>query len=165
MMKLVLDNLTSNKIQDLEKIAEDKIHIRGYDPKHDVPVDYRNPNWFVPFNQIPIKYCPTDRYAYLHKYKKAIKLEKTWESLTGKILDDAYDKFIKKLHNYLNTANLIDTDIMNAFCAFRSDVLAGADSLIEKEESNIINFPKQKTEIKQFRMLLERILRYENTDS
>ncbi len=159
-MKLILDNLTSNRIKDLEKNAEDKIHIRGYNPKHDVPADYRNPDWFVPFNQIPIKYCPTDRYAYLHKYEKGVKLQQTWESLTGKILDDTYDKFIKKLHNYLNSTTLANADIMHDFLEFHCDVFTNANSLIKKEQPNIINFPEEKL-IEKFKTLLEQTMRYE----
>jgi|APSaa5957512535_1039671.scaffolds.fasta_scaffold07575_8 CRISPR/Cas system-associated exonuclease Cas4 (RecB family) len=160
MMKLVLDNLTSNRIHDLEKSADDKIHIRGYNPKHDVPVDFRNSDWFVPFNHIPIKYCPTDRYSYLHKYDAGAKRQQTWASLSGKILDNAYDQFIKKLHEYLNSTTLKNADIMNDFQSYRSDFIKNATSLIETEKTNIINFPDGTT-IKKFNMLLEQTLRYE----
>lgn len=159
-MKLVLDSLTSNRIQQLEKSADDKIHIRGNNPIYDVPVDFRKPDWFVPFNHIPIKYCPTDRYSYLHKYAPNVKRQQTWESMSGKILDEAYDKFIKKLHEYLNTTTLQNIDIMRDFHTYRKDFIADTNSLIKKEQANIINFPDPIV-VEKFNMLLEQTLRYE----
>ncbi len=159
-MKLVLDNLNSNKIQELEKIAEDKIHIRGYRPKNDVPADFRESALSVPFNQIPIKYCPTDRYAYLHKYVPKAKHEQTWEMLSGQILDKVYDKFIKKLHNYLNTVNLKNADIMTDFDSHSSNFMDYAEKLIKDKKAKIINSPSQPV-IDDFILLLKQTLRYE----
>jgi len=160
MMKLVFDNLISNRIQELERNAADKIHVRGYMPDYDVPADFRKLDWFVPFNQIPIKYCPTDRYSYLHKYENDVKLQQTWERFTGTVLDKLYDCFIKKLHAYLNTTTLGTADILNHFQEFHRMVLGDFDSSLESKRPDIINFPEGET-VYRFRKLLVMTLRYE----
>lgn len=159
-MKLVFDKITSNRINDLERLADDKISIRGYNPENDIPVEFRNSNWFLPFNQIPIKYCPTDRYSYLHKYKPEIQQEPTWESFTGRILDDVYEKFIKQLHEYLNTTTLNNTNIIKDFEQFQTSFLIETESKLENIKPNIINFPDFST-IDNFMSLLDNIIQYE----
>ena len=161
-MKLIFDSMiTSNRLRELVKQADDKIHIRGFSTECDVPVELRNPNWFLPFNEIPIKYCPTDRYSYLNKYKRSVPRRKSWEILQGGILDDLYDEFIKTLNQYLNeTTNLNNTNVIKGLQEFNDRFLECTRLKIRDEKPMLLN-PPNAANVKKMIKSIEKILRYE----
>jgi len=160
MMKIVLESFSSNKLVELESHANDRISIRGNHTKYDLPAAYKDPRFFIPFNEIPIKYCPTDRYSYLNKYVKTATKILTWESLTGKILDDAYAYFIKHLKKYCQTSSHKCMDISKDFQTSNENFMKAQDDLIASELENLLNPPSDK-EIIKFQLLIEKVLRYE----
>ena len=158
-MKLIFDDITSSsRLRELEKQADDKIHVRGFNPTHDVPIHLRNTEWLLPFNEIPIKYCPTDRYSHLRKYNPNIKRQQSWEMLKGKILDELYDAFIKELHKYLNTTKISSVNIISGLQNFSSKFLS--DSISKIHKSKFLN-PPSIDDTNALEHLIEKTLRYE----
>ena len=161
MMKLAFENTISPSLVDeLMKLADDKIHVRGYNPKYCVPAPLRNAKWHLPFNAIPIKYCPTDRYSYLNKYQRDVTCQRSWEVLQGRILDDLYDEFIKELFKYLSAAELDSVNIIDGLQEFNDRFLLDSKSKIQEEKSHLLNPPKG-SDIAKMEKLVERTLRYE----
>lgn len=160
MLELIFDNTSPEKIRQLNEYAYSTIQVRGNNPRYHLPSDFANSQWFLPFNEIALKYCPTDRYSYLHKYETSATRKETWESLKGKILDELYDIFIKKLHDYLHTTSLTCTDIQKDFQSFNEQFLATKHAVIESNKSNLLNPPKN-ADIENFEKFLKQILRYE----
>lgn len=159
-MNLAFENIFSNKIEELDKLANDKIHVRGTDPQYDVPADYKKQEWYVPFNEIPIRYCPTDRYSYLNKYHSTASSTKTWESAKGLVLDKLYENFIKQLHSYLSTKRHEDIDIIKDFQTSNETFINQKLQKINQEKDSLLNTPSDE-EIINFEKFLKTILRYE----
>ena len=158
-MKLAFENtIDPNRINELAKHADNEIHIRGYHHSCDVPVDFRNTS--LPFNEIPIKYCPTDRYSYLHKYKPDVRRRSSWATLQGHILDDLYSNFVDKLSKYLNTAKLDSVNIISGLQEFNDKFLSDSRSKIHRERDNLMNRPND-SDVKNLERLIEKTLRYE----
>ena len=161
MMKLAFENTISrSRIVELAKQADDKIHVRGYHPRYNVPAHLRNTKWLLPFSEIPIKYCPTDRYSYLNKYERSIKRKQSWEALRGHILDDFYSKFIGELCRYLDTAKLDSVNIINGLQEFNDKFLLDSKSKIVKKRAELLN-PPENSDIKELEQLIEKTSRYE----
>jgi len=100
---------TTERIDILNKKAEENIETRGYDPESQVPSDLSNPKWFLPINVITSPYCPTWRYDYL-KYK-GVRLKKTWESYQGKIIDELFEDLHRICYHYLKETKLGNLDL------------------------------------------------------
>ena len=161
MMKLAFENTISrSRIVELAKQADDKIHVRGYHPRYNVPAHLRNTEWLLPFSEIPIKYCPTDRYSYLNKYERSIKRKQSWEALRGLILDNFYSGFIGELCKYLDTARLGSVNIINGLQEFNDEFLSYSKSIIAEKRVELLNPPKN-SDIKELEQLIERTSRYE----
>lgn len=159
-MKIVLENLTTDRVNQLDYDANNRIQIRGYHPRYDIPADFKDSELFLPFNEIPIKYCPTDRYSYLHKYESSALRNPTWESFTGKILDETYDKFITKLLAYLRESKLSSVNVLKYFESINETFLEKQRQLIESKKDTLQTPPKA-IDIEKFDKLLISVLRYE----
>lgn len=161
MMKLAFENIiTPSQMGELEKRADDAIHVRGYQPSCDIPAHLRKTEWELPFSTIPIKYCPTDRYAYLNKYESQVRRQQSWEALQGQIIDDLYDKFIKELHLYLNTEKLVNMDVAANLQKFSKEFLSNTRSKIDTRCAKLLN-PPNTSDIENLEQLIEKTLRYE----
>ncbi|MCV0400997.1 MAG: CRISPR-associated protein Cas4 [Nitrosopumilus sp.] len=159
-MKLALENLHAEKISELETYAKDKISIRGNHPKYRVPADFANTEWFLPFNEIPIKYCPTDRYSFLNKYQSSIPKTQTWPMLKGNILDDMYEQFINNLISYLNSKELSTVNVLHDFEEFESQIMTKITEKIDNKKNDLLIKPED-NEIDDFKKLITSVIHFE----
>ena len=93
---VLLDLLSSKKLENLRKRAKEEIKLRGYTDH--LNSDLSNESNFLPINEITGDYCPTWRYSWIKKFVKNPKKQITWPILQGRIIDNVYEKIINDSH-------------------------------------------------------------------
>jgi len=163
MINLALENLIvkPNRISNLNDEAGREIKIRGYNSQYSIPPDLNKKEWFLPVNLIVGDYCPTERYIFLKKHKRTIKLESTWESLQGKIIDYIYGIMIEQIQEYLSHTKIDKLSLVSNFKIFQVNILKNVGAIIRKEKKKLMNNPSE-GKILQFLSEINKLLIYEH---
>jgi len=157
------DLLDPKKIDNLREVARKKITIRGYNYNYN-PVklapELSNNAWFLPINEIVSDYCPTNRYSYLRKYVPEVKIQLTWDSFKGRIIDNIYENLYKELVKCIAGAKLKNLFLRESLEKFKNIWIEKVKKDINKEKAKMTNAPNGK-EIDIFINNIEKLLRFE----
>lgn len=155
------DLMDPQKIDKLKQIAKDKITVRGYKIDQ-VAVDpaLKNRSWFLPINEIVSDYCPSNRYSFLKKYMPQVKIQLTWESHKGRVIDNLYKDLYEKFCSYIDSANIRTIAIQEELRKYQVEVIDKIKSEIEKLKGKMISPPNSK-EIGDFVRDLNKLLNLE----
>jgi CRISPR/Cas system-associated exonuclease Cas4 (RecB family) len=155
------DALDPKRIQDLDKLAEDQISIRGFNLEKVKPrSDLCNKKFFLPVNEIVGDYCPTHRYSYIRKIEK-LKPKSTWVGLKGNIIDSICPEMFKELGRYASSSNLNNLYLIENLNQHTNQAVQDARTLIDQKKSQLKD-PPSDAEIEEFLKELQKILRFEN---
>lgn len=155
------DVLDPTRIQELDRLADNMIRIRGYDAEAvRVASDLRRPEFFLPVNEVVSDYCPTHRYSYIHKIEGRTP-RPTWAGLMGRIIDELYVELFGEIARYASSTSLDKFYLSENLQQYASNAVARARDLIEKRKTQLRDPPNgEKTEV--FLKGLAKILRYES---
>lgn len=155
------DLMDPQKINNLSKTAKEEISIRGYDiARVKISPDLNNKSWFLPVNEIISSYCPTGRYTYLKRCVSDAKLELTWDSFKGRIIDNLYKDLFEAFSAYIQGIKINEFFISDKLDEFRKKKLEEIKKQIDKAKTKMIAAPKG-DDIDEFIKDIKNLLRYE----
>lgn len=162
MFSIAFSDLTDpQKINNLSKTAKEEISIRGYDiARVKINSDLKNKSWFLPVNEIISGYCPTDRYTYLKRFVPEAKLEPTWDSFKGRIIDDLYKDLFEAFSTYVQGTKIKEFIISEELEEFGKNKLEEIRKKIDKDKNKMIT-PPEEDEITEFLKNIKNLLRLE----
>ncbi|MCW4011127.1 MAG: CRISPR-associated protein Cas4 [Candidatus Bathyarchaeota archaeon] len=143
----------------LEKqIPETKeITIRGYDEKCRPEADLSGNKIGVHFLA---NYCPTDRYLYISKKRTEITIEKTWESLKGKIFEEVYFEVYKRAKDFISGKQITELHFDDWIKNTVEEITAGKKEKVRERRDSLCNKPKT-GKVKEFYRQIEVLSRFE----
>jgi CRISPR/Cas system-associated exonuclease Cas4 (RecB family) len=157
------DLLDPKKIDSLREVARKEITVRGYNYNHN-PVrlapELSNNSWFLPINEIVSDYCPTYRYSYLKKYVPDAKIQLTWDSFKGRIIDNLYEDLYNEFAKYTNGTKLKDLILRESLEKFKNEWIEKIKKDIERENTKIAT-PPNGDEIDIFINNIGKLLKFE----
>ena len=155
------DLMNPRKMDKLKELANHRITVRGYNiDQVSVAPELKNKSWFLPVNEIVTDYCPTNRYSYLRKYVSEAKIQLTWESLKGRIIDNLYKDVYKEFLSYTKKTKLKKLYIRKELEKLQEEALEKIKKQIEEVKDKMIKQPKN-TEVGKFLQNINNILRFE----
>ncbi|MCK4552732.1 CRISPR-associated protein Cas4 [Candidatus Pacearchaeota archaeon] len=157
---VLLDLLSSKKLENLRKRAKEEIKLRGYTDH--LNSDLSNESNFLPINEITGDYCPTWRYSWIKKFVKNPKKQITWPILQGRIIDNVYEKIIEYSSDSINNVKLEEMDLKKQLERNKQKIMEGVKKEIKKELRKINNAPKEE-EIKNFIGNINKIIEFEHS--
>ena len=153
--------MNPRNIDKLKESAKDKITIRGYDiDKVSIAPELKNKSWFLPVSEIVSDYCPTDRYSYLRKYVPEAKIQLTWESFKGRIIDNIYKVLYEEFFSYTKKTKLKKLFIREELEKLQDEELQNIINQIEDLKGKMVDPPKNK-EVEKFLQNINNLLRFE----
>lgn len=162
MFSIVFTDLTDpQKINNLSETAKGEISIRGYHiDRVKIDSDLKNKSWFLPVNEIISGYCPTDRYTYLKRFVPEAKLQLTWDSFKGRIIDDLYKELYEAFSTYVQGTEIKEFIISEELEKFGKNKLEKIKKKIDKDKNKMIESPEE-DEITEFLINIKNLLRLE----
>jgi CRISPR/Cas system-associated exonuclease Cas4 (RecB family) len=155
------DVLDPKKIEDLDRLADSKITVRGYNVEEVKPgSDLRRTEFFLPVNEIAGDYCPTHRYSYIHKVEKRTP-KSTWAGLRGRIVDSTYTGMFEELGRYVSSADLKQLYVIESLSEYAKKAVDSARAEITCRKQDLMD-PPTNQKIDKFLEELGKILRYES---
>jgi len=148
--------LNQNRLLKLEERVK-TIMIRGYDERYGPEADLSKYKIGV---HLLADYCPADRYIYISKKMPDIELKKTWKSLQGKIIEEAYIELYNSAKTYI-----INTRLRNL--NFNDLILSTTSQIVERKRGDInqllnsLNRRPRENEVESFLDKLKALVEYE----
>jgi len=133
------------------------ITIRGYDEKCRPEAELSKYKIGV---HLLADYCPTNRYVYVSKRMPDVKLEETWKSLQGRVIEEIYFKLYDSAKKYVT-----ETSIRNL--TFNDWIQPTVDHTLEEEKQRIdelkdsLRQKPTRSEIESFHSKLKTLAKYE----
>lgn len=155
------DALDPKKIEDLDRMADGQIRIRGYNVGKVKPSsDLSKKEFFLPVNEIVGDYCPTHRYSYIHKVE-SLSPKGTWAGLKGRIVDSIYAEMFEELTRYASSSHLKQLYVVENMNGYSKKAVDSARTEIAHRKDDLRNPPTDQ-EIDEFLKELSNMLRFES---
>jgi len=149
------------KIEDLRRNAKEEISIRGYDiSRVKINPDLKNKAWFLPVNEIISSYCLTGRYIYLKRFVPDTKIEKTWDSFKGRIIDNLFKDLYETFSAYVQGTKIKEFLVFAMLQEFGKKKLTEIKKQIDKDKKKMISAPKE-DDVSEFLEDIRNLLRLE----